>query len=183
MTTILVLLLLLTGRVGQTAAAQSESNQGSATATSCLFDFESGEVPNCLRQDAKGNLFVASPILKQLHFDSHGLASVLSRKAGWMYVNRNGKVVISGVPSMENGPDSFHDGLVRIVKDEKYGFANRQGQIVVPPIYDGAMNFEKGRAKVCKGCQSKCVAPDCEYHSFEGGEWLQIDTKGAVLAQ
>ena len=36
---------------------------------------------------------------------------------------------------------------MRFVRDKKYGFANRKGEIVVPPIYDGAMNFENGIAR------------------------------------
>jgi hypothetical protein len=121
--------------------------------------------------------------LTQLSFDSYGLAAVLSPKEGWMYVDRIGKVVISGVPVMDNGADVFHDGLVRIVKTGKYGFANRRGRAVIPPIYDGALNFEKGRATVCKGCKSKCAGAGCEYHSFAGGEWFQIDTKGTILSR
>ena len=100
-----------------------------------------------------------------------------------MYVNRRGKIVISGVPTMDNGADRFHDGLVRILRNGKYGFANRRGEVVIAAIYDGAVNFEKGRATVCKGCESKCVDSGCEYHSFTGGEWFQIDAKGAVLAR
>ena len=51
-----------------------------------------------------------------------------------MYVSRKGKVVIWGVPVMDNGADSFHDGLVRIVRNGKYGFANRGGEVVIPAI-------------------------------------------------
>ncbi|MGB2624201.1 MAG: WG repeat-containing protein [Candidatus Acidiferrum sp.] len=101
-----------------------------------------------------------------------------------MYVNREGRAVITGVPVMDNGADWFHDGLVRIVRNGKYGFANRRGQVVISPVYDGALNFEKGLATVCKGCKSKCTAPhNCEYHVFAGGEWFQIDTRGTVVAR
>ena len=100
-----------------------------------------------------------------------------------MYVSRTGKVVIRGIPVMDNAADSFHDGLVRIVRNGKYGFSNRRGQMVIPPIYDGAMPFENGRAAVCKGCESKAVEPDGEYHIFAGGVWFQINTKGTVLAR
>ncbi|HEY4951618.1 MAG TPA: WG repeat-containing protein [Candidatus Acidoferrales bacterium] len=151
-------------------------------ATSCLFDFERGDVPDCIRQAADGKRLVSRAVLKLLQFDSYGLAPVLSAKEGWMYVNRTGTVVIIGVPRMDNGADSFHDGLVRVVRNKKYGFANRKGQIVVPANYDGAMNFEKGEAKVCSGCESKCVDHDCEYHVFAGGEWFHINTKGIVVA-
>ncbi len=108
---------------------------------------------------------------------------VLSAREGWMYVSRTGRVLISGVPSMDDWADSFHDGLVRVVRNKKYGFANRKGQIVISTNYDGAMNFEKGKAKVCTRCESKCVDRDCEYHVFAGGEWFQINTKGIVVAR
>ena len=100
-----------------------------------------------------------------------------------MYVDRRGFVIVMGVAAMDNGADSFHDGLVRVVRNGNYGFANRRGHLVVPPIYDGAMNFERGRAIVCKGCQNKCAGPECEHHSFVGGEWFQIDVKGTVVAR
>jgi hypothetical protein len=121
--------------------------------------------------------------LKLLQFDSYGLAPVLSAKEGWMYVSRTGRVVIIGVPSMDNWADSFHDGLVRVVRNLKYGFANRRGQIVIAAIYDEAMNFESGKAKVCKGCENKCAEHECAHHFFAGGEWFQINTKGNVIAR
>lgn len=162
---------------------QSGVKDSGAAGTPCLFDPERGEVPNCVRESATGELFIAPRLLKELRFDSHGLASVHSPREGWMYANRRGNVVISGVPVMDNWADSFHDGLVRIVRNGKYGFANLKGQIVIPSIYDGAMNFEKGRAVVCKGCESKCTKPECEHHFFAGGEWFRINTKGTVLTR
>jgi hypothetical protein len=108
---------------------------------------------------------------------------VLSAKEGWMYVSRTGRVVIIGVPSTDNWADSFHDGLVRVVRNKKYGFANRKGQLLISANYDGAMGFEKGTAKVCSGCERKCVDHDCEYHVFTGGQWFQINTKGIVVAR
>jgi hypothetical protein len=95
-----------------------------------------------------------------------------------MYVSHAGMVVISGVPWMDNGANSFHNGLVHTVENEKYGFANRKGQLVISPVYDGTLAFQNGRAIVCKGCRSTCVERECEHHSFKGGEWFQIDTKG-----
>jgi hypothetical protein len=162
---------------------QSAVKDAPSPGTSCVFDFERGEIPDCVHQSPNGELVLAPQVLKQLSFDSHGLAPVLSPKEGWMYVSRSGKVVVAGVPSMDNWADSFHDGLVRVVRSGKYGFANRQGQVVIPAIYDGAMNFEKGRALVCNGCESKAAAPGSEHHFFAGGEWFRIDTKGTVLGR
>ena len=179
------LILVFAGiAAGQEAFAQTSKQQTSAvvipTGGPCLFDFERGEVPNCVRESATGHLFIAPELLKDLEFDSHGLAAVLSPREGWMYVNRSGKVVIRGVPAMDNGADSFHDGLVRIVRNGKYGFANRGGQVVIPAIYDGAMNFENGRTAVCKGCET---SREGEHHFLSGGVWFRINTKGTVLAR
>jgi len=171
------------------AAAESAPSQVTkpsanlAPTTPCLFDLERGEVPNCIRENPSGEPFIAPQLVKELPFDSHGLAAVSSPEYGWMYVDRRGFVIVMGVAAMDNGADSFHDGLVRVVRNGNYGFANRRGHLVVPPIYDGAMNFERGRAIVCKGCQNKCAGPECEHHSFVGGEWFQIDVKGTVVAR
>lgn len=146
---------------------------------SCLFDVERGEVPDCV-YSRMNTRFITPQYLKDLPFDSYGLAPVHVRD-GWMYVNRTGRAVITGVPTFDNGPDDFHDGLVRFVKNNKYGFADRRGKVVVAPIYDGAMNFENGRAEVCKGCVDKCVAPYCEYHVFSGGVWSTINSRGQVV--
>jgi len=83
---------------------------------------------------------------------------------------------------VDNWADSFHDGLVRVVRNEKYGFANRKGQFVISAKYDAAMNFENGKATVCNRCQSKYADHDCEHHVFAGGEWFQINTQGMVVA-
>ena len=147
------------------------------------LDVERGELPGCLRENANGELFVAPQFLKELNFDSRRLAAVHSPTQGWMYVTRDGKVVITGVAVMDNWADSFHNGLVRFVRDGKYGFANRKGQVVIPSVYDGAMNFDKGLASVCKRCVSKCSDPECEHHLFSEGEWFQIDTRGNVVAR
>jgi hypothetical protein len=148
----------------------------------CLLpaqDFK--EVSDCVKKNKTGQLSIASQYLRQLSFGKNGLAVVYSKEEGWMYVNRKGRVIISGVAAMDNGTDVFHDGLVRFSQDKKWGFADEKGRIVVPPVYDGAMNFENGLAKVCRGCQSECVKSDCEHHVFAGGEWFYINTKGKIV--
>jgi len=54
------------------------------------------------------------------------------------------------------GADEFSDGLVRTVINQKYGFADRHGKIVIAPKYDGAFPFEHGYAIVCIGCRETC---------------------------
>jgi hypothetical protein len=156
----------------------SSAKHAAANGRACLFDFEMGEVPDCISKAANGELFITSKYVRELGFDSDGLAAVSPLDGTFMYVNRKGKALITGVPRFENGADFFHDGLVRIVRNGKYGFANIAGKVVIPPVYDGAMYFDKGRAQVCTGCVSKCAEPECEHHMFSGGEWTVIDTQG-----
>jgi hypothetical protein len=137
--------------------------------------------PNCVKLDNKGQLFITTQYLKKLSFGENGLAIVYSKEEGWMYVNRKGRVIISGVAAMDNGADDFHNGLVRFSKKNKWGFADVKGKVVIPAIYDGAYNFENGLAKVNQGCEIKCVDKECEHFYFSGGEWIYINTKGEII--
>jgi hypothetical protein len=154
-----------------------------ASNTSCLYDFEMSFIANCIQTRPDGELFIKRKVLKRLQFASDGLAPVLSQTYGWMYVSRGGRILITGVPMVDNWADTFHDGLVRVVKNNKYGFSNRAGDLVISPVYDGALNFENGKATVCNHCPTKCVHDNCEYRMFSGGEWFEIDTKGTVVSR
>jgi hypothetical protein len=176
-----LLLAFIASTMGQESpdqAAKRSTRNHRANGSPCLFDFERGEVPDCIRATPAGKLFIAPRYMRELSFDSHGLSAVRSNDDEWMYVNHAGRVLISGVATCDNWADSFHDGVVRIVRNKKYGFANRKGQVVVAPIYDGALIFERGRAKVCEGCERRCAEVGCEYHLLVGGEWFEINTKG-----
>jgi hypothetical protein len=144
-----------------------------------VLDVQDAKMESPVYIQSDGSRVVASRLLKQLSYESHGLAGIRVAD-GWMYVNRHGEAV-TGVPTFDNGPDEFRDGLVRFVKNKKYGFANRSGKVVIPPIYDGALPFQDGRADVCSGCVDKCVDHECEHRMFSGGEWLSINQKGAIL--
>src|SRR4030043_155572 len=139
------------------------------------------EVSNCVKLSKKGQLFIASQYLRQLSFGENDLAVVYSKEEGWMYVNRKGRVIISEVAAMDNGADDFHDGLVRFSKKNKWGFADVKGGVVVPAIYDGALNFKNKTAKVCRGCTWRCADKECEQHYLSGGEWFYINTKGNIF--
>jgi len=169
-TTALILLLALPAFGGDRTGAGD-----------CAFAHGSGEFrpfANCLERDTAGRLFVSRKLIKKLLFQENSLAEVYSPEHGWMYVNRKGQVIIQGVAAMDNGADRFNDGLVRFSTKGKWGFADVAGHAVIPPSYDGALNYDKGIARVCVGCKDACVDRNCEYHQFEGGKWLCLDTAG-----
>jgi hypothetical protein len=102
--------------------------------------------------------------------------------------------VISGVPTFDNLADEFSGGLVRTVVDGKYGFADRQGRVVIKPAYDWASPFDHGSAQVCNHCREMCVMPGravelesmpdgCDHRIMQGGEWFKINKKGQIVAR
>ena len=65
------LLVVATKASTQDASKQAPVQTASQGAkdSSCIFDFERGEVPNCLRRTPTGQLFIAARLLKGMRFD------------------------------------------------------------------------------------------------------------------
>jgi hypothetical protein len=69
------------------------------------------------------------------------MLEAVRRSPDWIYLRREGKVILRGVPVMDNTADSFQDGLVRIVKNGKYGIANRGGHPTFANIISPTLNL------------------------------------------
>ena len=73
----------------------------------------------------------------------------------------------------------FHDGLApspRLIGGGyRIGYIDRSLRLVIPPRWDGGLDFEGGRAQVCRGCK---VARDGDFAELQGGVWGCIDTAG-----
>jgi hypothetical protein len=180
----------------ETISTQTAASLAATTGDTCAFEHrkEIAGYPNCVFQDDHGNLFIAPEYVNKLEFDSCGLAVVFHEAHSghlFMYVNRKGRVVIKDVPIADNWAEEFSDGLVRIFINKKYGFADRQGKIVITPRYDGAGPFENGYAVVCLGCRETCAMSDppesrldvCEHHIMTGGDWFKINKADRVVAK
>jgi hypothetical protein len=93
----------------------------------------------------------------------------------YIAIDRNENILFDLVNVDNLQPDTFHEGLLRVRRDEKVGFANRFGQIVIPCIYLAAYNFENGQTEVTlKGTEYH----DGERKGFKDTEWFKIDKKG-----
>src|SRR3954447_25048443 len=79
---------LCIGLYGQT----KEENVISAKA-SCSVDFERW-FENCLRAAPSGALFLSPEVLHTMSFSDNMPAALYSNQDGWIYVNRNGRVLI-----------------------------------------------------------------------------------------
>lgn len=128
--------------------------------------------------NVKGDTVVAMGKYLMCYTDKfYKLAIVSSKDNGLVGINRNGKILFN-VYVFDNGPDYPSNGLFRIVKDKKIGYANLDGRIVIKPSFDCAYPFRNNKAKVGKGCKEQT---DGEHYWWTGGQWFTIDKKGNII--
>ena len=93
----------------------------------------------------------------------------------WVLVDQQKKVQYE-VFLYDNGPDYPSEGLIRVVKNGKIGYADATTYaIVIPPQYDCAFPFENGKAKVSNTCKT---VKEGEYSSWDSDAWQFVDKKG-----
>ena len=98
--------------------------------------------------DTQGKIAIA-PQFYQAYPFSEGLARVellRSNRLRYAFINKLGKILFSH-PSASEARD-FSQGLAAIKIERKWGYINRQGQIVIKPQFLGAQDFTEGLAAV-----------------------------------
>lgn len=115
-----------------------------------------------------------------------------------VYVNKVGDLNLEIESAL-----SFSEGLAPAMKDDKWGYIDKEGKVVIDFQYDGAMPFSEGRALVLKDDymgfidkKGNEVIP-CEYENIgqegfqngvarvynQDGEWGLIDRNGKVVVE
>lgn len=73
----------------------------------------------------------------------------------WGLIDTNGKEVVApqydGLDGHLGGHYGFHEGLLGVIKDDKWGFVTKTGAVAVPFIYDEIRPFSEQLAGVRKG--------------------------------
>ncbi len=93
----------------------------------------------------------------------------------WVVIDRAEKVLYEIFP-FDNGPDYPSEGLFRMIKDGKIGYADANTYaIVIPPQFDCAFPFENGKAKVSTRCTT---STDGEHKVWTSDTWQYVDKKG-----
>jgi hypothetical protein len=90
-------------------------------------------------------------------------------------IDRNQNVLFD-IVMFDNGPEPFNEGLMRVLRNGKMGYANKFGQIVIPCEYDYAKWFENGKAEVTY--KAKEYLDLDEHKRVESDEWFEIDKNG-----
>jgi len=78
----------------------------------------------------------------------------------------------------DNGPDPICEGLFRIRQNDKIGYANRRGEMIIEPQFACAFPFENGKAKVAFHCER---VAEGEHTRLDSDQWFYIDKRGRRL--
>ena len=78
----------------------------------------------------------------------------------------------------DNGPDYIEDGMFRISRHGKIGYANTRGEIVIKPQFACAQPFEKGKAQVTYQCDQ---IRDGDHSLMQSDHWFYIDKNGRKI--
>jgi len=148
--------------------------------TSCsVKDLDGPIMPACVIRSHNGIDFIPRKYWIGLTFNRYGLSVFWVESKGAVYINRSGRIIIRDVAFIDNGPDDFHHGLVRIHRDKLWGFADSSGRIVVPVQYSCALNYRDKLGDVgplvCEACR---IEKEGEYSSCLGGHWFRSDIHG-----
>lgn len=120
-------------------------------------------------KDKKGKV-VLEPVYSLVYTDEFDkIAFVVNEEHKLVGINKKGETVI--VPFIfDNGPDYIEEGLFRFVENEKMGFADKDGKIVIPAVYDFVSAFNGGIAWYSIGGHREYIPPQDEHWVWSGGE-------------
>lgn len=108
-----------------------------------------------------------------------GIGFVADSTGKILCIDINGKELFE-VYNFENGPDYIEEGTFRIVKDDKIGYANEAGEIIIEPQYTCAFPFQDGKAKVALKCTETL---EFEMTKWESDEWFFINQAGEIVTE
>ncbi|MCZ7603220.1 MAG: WG repeat-containing protein [Melioribacteraceae bacterium] len=109
--------------------------------------------------------------------DSSGIINIIYKEGhGFFAVDINRNELFEVFP-FDNGPDYPSEGMFRIVKNGKIGYANLKGEIIISPQFDAALPFINGMAAFCDGCSERI---DGEHKTWIGGKWGFINNSGVI---
>lgn len=115
-----------------------------------------------------GDLIIPAQYEKCYPFSSNGLAVIYDGKERQYHFINLKNTRLETDPAKFKIKDGlgfhvsgFHDNLFLVEINEKWGYMNDEGKMLIPAVYDNGNDFNDGFATVKKG-----------------GQWLIIDTKG-----
>lgn len=128
-------------------------------------------------KNAKGEVVIPAQYLVVFDEEFTNKIAFVASEKDIVAIDKQGNYVLTPF-IFDNGPDYPSEGVFRIVENKKMGFADLNGNIIIPPTFDFVRPFADGRAAFNKGGQ---MQQDGEYQMLKGGTWGFIDKKGKIV--
>lgn len=106
-------------------------------------------------------------------FDRIAFVGLFDRQ-GIYAIDRNENVLFE-IFICDNGPDKVNEGLFRIVRNGKTGFADTLGKVIIGPEFDCILPFSEGLAIF--GVNGR-LNRNGDHLEYIGGKWGFIDKQG-----
>lgn len=129
----------------------------------------------------KGDTVIPLGKYSMCYTDTFKNFAVVEKSTGGLVAIDKSEKTLFNVFIFDNGPDDPADGLFRIVKNGKIGYADLNGKVVIQPKYGCAFPFEKGVAKVSDNCQTVPSPP--EHSVWVSDHWKYIDKSGKEISK
>ncbi|MDP3533695.1 MAG: WG repeat-containing protein [Alphaproteobacteria bacterium] len=133
-------------------------------------------------KNKSGKIIIPAQFQHAMPFNKYGIADVCYETAKNCYkIDATGKNIAKSY-IFDNGPDYEIGNMSRIIENNKVGYINSAGQIIIPPQFDwiGIFNLSSPITVVSIGCKSVQV-PNSEYSEMKGGKWGAIDKTGKII--
>ena len=135
-------------------------------------------------KNAKGEVVIPDDRYPIAYTDTiKTIGFVLKKGQGFWAINTKGEELFK-VAGFDNGPDVVRDGLFRI-EDEKglLGFADMDGNVIIPPKFKWVDPFSEGLATVCIDCESEKNENPKIFTRLLKGAFGFIDKKGNIAIE
>ncbi|MFZ5948387.1 MAG: WG repeat-containing protein [Stygiobacter sp.] len=135
-------------------------------------------------KDLRGNIIIQPGKYIQCFTDTfRTFAFVFDEKltgSKFVAIDRNERILFDAY-IFDNGPDYLEDGLFRIIRNGKIGYANEKGIIVIAPQFECADPFENGTARVSLNCKKTQPLNNPEHTMEKSDSWFFIDKIGNII--
>lgn len=114
---------------------------------------------------------------------------IIKGESGWSAIDINEKILfkVYNTSEGEPSPDELVENKIRIIdKNDKIGFADSNGKIIIEPQFEIVTTFHKGKAIIGKNCKNipwdeHAEENDCHHYSIECKNHGYINGKGDIL--
>ena len=112
-----------------------------------------------------------------------------SKKHGWPAIDANENILfyVYNTSPGEPSPDYLIENKIRIIdENEKIGFANEKGEIIIKPQFEIVTSFHNGYAIIAEKCKKVPWGNHehdggCNHYSIECEKHGYINEKGAII--